>query len=960
MSWDKDTEREIKRLREHITALEAERDKLRKRDWGYQSIFDRVADGLASEKPEVVRTPGDFSGLSFVIVYYNIPQQIERTLMTCAPSYQSVGSDEIEVILVDNGSTEPLPDDLQERFPHVRQILRVDEHPSPVFALNEGIRAARFEMVAAMIDGAHMLSPGVVRNASDAWALFQNPVINVPQYFLGSVSQNLTEQTQAFAAEGNALEEVGWPEDGYSLFEYAVYPGENHRRSWVDAIESNCLITTKRVLDACGMFDERYDEAGAGFANLEIYSRLIHAPENSYVALPGEGTFHQDHRGVTTQRAPEERDRLVKIYQERHREITGSDAVVNVRSPFLFGKARRLTQRIPTISREFGKASDRILKQLANIYVARIRAGMTDNYKPVLSVGGAPDERLARTPLPPIGILPEAEKRNGVQTKELSYLKCLSKVHRVKKPSLYFEIGVDTGTSLRLSQCRSVGVDPSYVISNALSAPTQLFRETSDAFFADEARCAKVLGGGIDLAFIDGMHLAEYVLRDFIETEKWMRPGGVILFDDVMPEQLEMLERERRFNAWCGDVYKIVPILRKHRPDLEVTVFETFIGPYRKGLAVVTGVDPTSRVLEEGYSEIEAEIFAADYDVPSIAALDELLEPKPIASLEAAVKGDANQTAIRTTEGLRDLKKSIASVKIAPTLLGQRMPEAPKLSLVIVSYNMARELPRTLRTLSSKMQLGIQENDIEIIVVDNGSNEPADLGACAQIAANASFFTLQNTSHSPCHAINIGLAQAQADWIGVMIDGARMASPGLLGAAMQALDGDEMAVVGAHGFHLGKEVQSEAVKTGYGTEAEDSLLSGSGWEEDAYRLFDISVFSKSSGKGWRTLPSETTALFMHRSFWLALNGYDERFQSVGGGLANLDIWKRACERPEASVRVLLDEATFHQVHGGATTSSPASMRDTFDREYESLRGQSYVRPKVDAEFIGKGHRAISN
>ena len=39
--------------------------------------------------------------------------------------------------------------------------------------------------------------------------------------------------------------------------------------------------------------------------------------------------------------------------------------------------------------------------------------------------------------------------------------------------------------------------------------------------------------------------------------------NGQIVLDDVLPEQMEMVERTRRFNAWCGDVYKIVPILRK-------------------------------------------------------------------------------------------------------------------------------------------------------------------------------------------------------------------------------------------------------------------------------------------------------------------------------------------------------------------------------------------------------------
>ena len=101
------------------------------------------------------------------------------------------------------------------------------------------------------------------------------------------------------------------------------------------------------------------------------------------------------------------------------------------------------------------------------------------------------------------------------------------------------------------------------------------------------------------------------------------------------------------------------------------------------------------------------------------------------------------------------------------------------------------------------------------------------------------------------------------------------------------------------------------------------------------------------------LPSETTALFMSRARWKALDGYDEWFVSDGGGLANLDIWKRACELPGTSVCMLLGEGTFHQIHGGVTTNSAVSRRTEFDREYQDLRGAAYQRPEVDAVFLGQ-------
>ena len=940
MAGETKAEREIRRLRAHIDALEAERDRLKQRDWNYQAIFDRVTGTLEADRPRLPAGPGRFEGISFVVVHYDIPRQIERTLHSLSPAYQGVEAGDIEVVLVDNGSPAPLPEDLQARFPHVSRILTVTGHPSPVEALNRGIAAARFDMLGLMIDGAHILSPGVVGNARALWHLFDNPVISVPQYMLGRESQGLTRQTDAFAAEEAALAELGWPEDGYRLFDHAVFPGEDYHRTYTEAIETNCLITTRAVLDRCGAFDPRYDEPGGGFANLEIFSRLIHDPLNSYVVLPGEGSFHQDHRGTTTQRAPEDRSRLVAEYRKRHAEVTGSEAILNARSPILYGKTRRLTQRIPTISRDYGRASHRLQRELADIYVARVRSGRTQDAPPRLTTGKISQEDIARPRLAPLGLLPEAARRHGVEKDVLSYLNCLKQVHATTRPRLYFEIGVNTGTSLALARCPAVGVDPEFTIDSALRAPTRLFRQTSDDFFADTARCEKVLGQGVDLAFIDGMHLSDFVLRDFIETEKWMRPGGVILFDDVLPEQMEMLDRDRRFNAWTGDVYKIVPVLRRYRPDLQVTVFETFIGPYRKGLAVVSGADPENRVLEDRADEIAAAMARGDFDVADIAGLDAMMRPAPIGQLVAAAEGRPGN----------DLGATLAA-PVADSRTGPNVPADPILSVVVVAYNMARELPRTLQSLSPAHQTGIAAGDYEIIVVDNGSSAPADVAACLAAAPNMRLITLPPGRVSPCHAVNVGLAAARGTYLAACIDGARMASPGLLAGALAAIDGDTRTVAGSFGLHLGPKPQQDSVAEGYDTATEDAMLAQSGWEEDGYRLFDVSVMGRSSGKGPDVLPTESNALAMHRDFWRALNGYDEGFASPGGGLANPDVWKRACEFPGARVRVLQGEGTFHQIHGGTTTRPDHQLRQVFEDEYAVLRGERFKRPEVEAEFL---------
>ncbi len=50
----------------------------------------------------------------------------------------------------------------------------------------------------------------------------------------------------------------------------------------------------------------------------------------------------------------------------------------------------------------------------------------------------------------------------------------------------------------------------------------------------------------------------------------------------------------------------------------------------------------------------------------------------------------------------------------------------PFLSIVIVEYNMAREIERTIVSLSATYQRDIGENDYEVILVDNGSSAPSN------------------------------------------------------------------------------------------------------------------------------------------------------------------------------------------------------------------------------------------
>lgn len=283
---------------------------------------------------------------------------------------------------------------------------------------------------------------------------------------------------------------------------------------------------------------------------------------------------------------------------------------------------------------------------------------------------------------------------------------------------------------------------------------------------------------------------------------------------------------------------------------------------------------------------------------------------------------------------------------------------APRVSLVVIAYNMARELPRTLQTLSPAYQRDIGADDYEVIVVDNGSAEPLDASQLTALCPNATIHTIQNAPPSPVSAINHGLALARGDLVGVLIDGARMASPRLVATALEASRLHPRPVIGTLAFHLGPDVQMRSVAKGYNQQVEDALLDSIDWIADGYRLFSISALAGSSGHGWFMIPSETNALFLGRDHWRDLGGYDPAFVAPGGGLVNLDTWARACADPAARVTLLLGEATFHQVHGGIATNSAESKWAVFHDEYVRVRGVAYARPAGAPFLFGRLHPAV--
>ncbi|WP_419897793.1 glycosyltransferase family 2 protein [Roseomonas sp. USHLN139] len=247
---------------------------------------------------------------------------------------------------------------------------------------------------------------------------------------------------------------------------------------------------------------------------------------------------------------------------------------------------------------------------------------------------------------------------------------------------------------------------------------------------------------------------------------------------------------------------------------------------------------------------------------------------------------------------------------------------APAVSIVLVCYEMGRELPRTLRSLTPPYQTGLAAGALEILVVDNGSRQPPGPALAAGLGATIRFLRQAAPGASPVAAVNTGLAAARGGLVGVWIDGARMASPGLVAACLAAARLHPRPVIATLNYQLGPALQFDSARHGYDQAAEDRLLEGIGWPADGYRLFDIATSELRAGPAGPML--ESNALFLPRALWQELGGYDPAFTEPGGGVVNPDTYLRACALPGTQQIRVLGEATFHQIHGGVSTSTPAA------------------------------------
>lgn len=191
------------------------------------------------------------------------------------------------------------------------------------------------------------------------------------------------------------------------------------------------------------------------------------------------------------------------------------------------------------------------------------------------------------------------------------YFKLLARVHQHVRPATYLEVGVSRGESLKLvkPQTLALGIDPQPRVAFTLAPNQRIFAQTSDEFFARTDVPALLGGRPLEMAFIDGMHHFEFALRDFINIESLCGPRSLVFIHDCFPIDARSAERDQTTGFWSGDIWRLMVLLKKYRPDLSLHT----LGTPPTGLGLITHLDPASTVLRSRLPQLIEAGLALDF-----------------------------------------------------------------------------------------------------------------------------------------------------------------------------------------------------------------------------------------------------------------------------------------------------------------------------------------------------------
>ncbi len=224
------------------------------------------------------------------------------------------------------------------------------------------------------------------------------------------------------------------------------------------------------------------------------------------------------------------------------------------------------------------------------------------------------------------------------------YIEVLRRFHKELRPRSYLEVGSLYGDSLVFVECPAIAVDPEFQLRSPVIGQKSIcafFQMTSDAFFADFDPKA-IFGRPIEMAFLDGMHRCEYLLRDFANTERHCKRNSIIFLHDCVPVESPIVERVNKMESieahrkgwWLGDVWRTIVALKRYRTDLRITILDAF----PSGLACVTNLNPGDTILSANYDSIVEDMLSWSLRDIGIAAYHKMIAIEPTSDFDTHEK----------------------------------------------------------------------------------------------------------------------------------------------------------------------------------------------------------------------------------------------------------------------------------------------------------------------------------
>jgi glycosyltransferase involved in cell wall biosynthesis len=261
----------------------------------------------------------------------------------------------------------------------------------------------------------------------------------------------------------------------------------------------------------------------------------------------------------------------------------------------------------------------------------------------------------------------------------------------------------------------------------------------------------------------------------------------------------------------------------------------------------------------------------------------------------------------------------------------------PKLSIVVILFRMSRQGENTLYSLSAAHQRNVGEDEYEVVVVENDSDDLLGEERAVALGRNIRYFHRHEEGVSPVRAMNFGFEQSRADYVGFIIDGARMATPRLIEHALLASRVAEHPLAIVPGYHLGSKEHHHNQSARYDERTEMELLERANWKSDGYSLFGISCFSGANPRGFFSQFLESNCFFCKRESFEKIGRADERFDLPGGGSVNIYLYHALARLPESELIVLAGEGSFHQFHGGVTTAEVEDREAMLQTHRDNLK-----------------------